>query len=655
MQDLIQYITPTLLFPLAFLFFLLAFFSRAWTVLFPRRTLPQGGEDILPVLRPPMTFSAPLHPMERRDLLPLLLLTAVYAVTAFWHLGSTVAPQSFESLGDREPHVITLSQEVYVTKFRYYPGLGTGKYNLEISSDGEHWSTLWTQEDENGETSYYWADAAGYEPSYALAQNYDDLFKWLEITPTNPQNVRYLRITGRGDKLPLELGELALYTSSGRLELSSTGDGAITVQGCEALFDEPDTVPEESSFFNSSYFDEIYHPRTAYEHVRGVYPYELSHPPLGKLIISLGIRLFGMTPFGWRFMGTLFGVLMLPLLYLFLKNLFGKTPLAFCGTALFAFDFMHLVQTRLATIDTYAVFFILAMYYFLYRWLALPAGTPFRRGALPLLLSGCMFGIGAASKWTVLYGGAGMAILYFINLYFKHRDWPWEESEESFSSWAWKNILFSVLCFVAIPVVIYVASYLPYAQARGDTSLSNLLAIVWDNQKFMFNYHKGVTADHPYASQWWQWILDIRPILYYREYLPGGLKSAFSAFSNPAIAWGGLLALIVTLFSLVRRRSGIALFILIGYLAQLVPWIPITRPTFAYHYFPATLFLVLALSYVFNQLMEALPAGRWRRPIYGFTGVTAGLYFLFYPELVGIPIPTWFSTAFLQWLPSWPI
>ena len=33
---------------------------------------------------------------------------------------------------------------------------------------------------------------------------------------------------------------------------------------------------------------------------------------LGKLIIGLGIRIFGITPFGWRFMGTLFGVRIIP-------------------------------------------------------------------------------------------------------------------------------------------------------------------------------------------------------------------------------------------------------------------------------------------------------------------------------------------------------
>ena len=63
-------------------------------------------------------------------------------------------------------------------------------------------------------------------------------------------------------------------------------------------------MPEYQSYLNSTYFDEIYHARTACENIEGVYPYEISHPPLGKLIIAIGIELFGMTPFGWRFSGV---------------------------------------------------------------------------------------------------------------------------------------------------------------------------------------------------------------------------------------------------------------------------------------------------------------------------------------------------------------
>lgn len=130
----------------------------------------------------------------------------------------------------------------------------------------------------------------------------------------------------------------------------------------QALVDEQQVVPAYTTYENSTYFDEIYHARTAYEHILGLEPYENTHPTLGKLIISLGIRIFGMNPFGWRFMGALFGVLMLPVLYHLLKQLFGRTRLCTAGTLLFAFDFMHFTQTRIATIDTYAVFFLLLMY-----------------------------------------------------------------------------------------------------------------------------------------------------------------------------------------------------------------------------------------------------------------------------------------------------
>jgi dolichyl-phosphate-mannose--protein O-mannosyl transferase len=414
-------------------------------------------------------------------------------------------------------------------------------------------------------------------------------------------------------------------------------------------------VPAASTFENSTYFDEIYHARTAYENIRGVYPYEVSHPPLGKLLISLGIRVFGMTPFGWRVVGALFGVGMLPLLYVFIKNLFGKTALALCGTALFAFDFMHLTQTRIATIDTYGVFFIMAMYFFLYRWASLPADASFRRGALPLFLSGLSFGIGAACKWTVLYGAAGLAIVYFAHLFFTWRARHALENAPPFAPWAVKTLLFSVLVFVCIPAVIYCLSYIPYAQARDDMSLYGLLKTVWDNQKYMLSYHLGVTAAHPYSSKWWQWLFDIRPILYYRsDVTADGLRSAFAAFNNPVVSWTGFLAVIALAVRTVRDRCGTALFLTVGYLAQLVPWLFIARPTFAYHYFPSAVFLVLAICYLMNVMIERADNGRWRLPVYGLTGLSTGLYVLFYPVLAGVMVPTWYTTWVLKWFPSWP-
>ncbi len=637
------------LFPIATLLALFAFFYWYWgTQRAPLAKRLITPPEEAPREQPRFTFAGRCHPLVRRDAIPILLITAVYAVTAFAHLGSLRAPQSAWDFGSGESATFSLPEAVQVSQLWYYPNLGTGKYQVEISEDGVTWLTLWsrTETDDTGseETVYYWADSTGYGESFAMTQNYNQLFKWNEIVFENPQYIRYLRITGQANKGLLELGEVALFDMAGnRVEVP----GSVS-----PLFDEQDMVPDKPTYYDEAYFDEIYHPRTAWEHIRGIEPYEISHPPLGKLIMGIGIRLFGMTPFGWRFMGTLFGVGMLPLLYVFLKNLFGRTSIATCGTILLAADFMHLTQTRLATIDTYAFFFILLMYWFMYRYLTLPAGTPFRKCALPLFLSGLFWGIGAASKWTVIYGCTGLVVLYFIGLYQKVRDWPAEQPGRV--KWVFQILGFSVLVFAVIPAAIYTLSYLPYAMAEGDTSLTGLIGAMWENQKYMLSYHSGVTDSHPYSSRWYQWLFDIRPILYYMDNDVAGYTTRFAAFVNPVICWGGLLAVASCAVQAVRRRCARALFIFIGYLAQLVPWFFIGRITFAYHYFPSVLFLVLALCYVFHTLAEREEMVNWKPAMFAVTGGAVGLYALFYPVLVGIQIPTWYSNNVLGWFPSWP-
>ena len=145
-----------------------------------------------------------------------------------------------------------------------------------------------------------------------------------------------------------------------------SGENVTVPNNSHEWFDEQDMLPDKISYKNSTYFDEIYHVRTAYEHLHGAEPYEITHPPLGKILIAIGIKIFGMTPFGWRFMGTLFGIMMLPLMYAFAKRIFGNSFIAAAAMLLMTFDFMHFTQTRIATIDSFAVFFIMLMYYFMY-------------------------------------------------------------------------------------------------------------------------------------------------------------------------------------------------------------------------------------------------------------------------------------------------
>lgn len=580
-------------------------------------------------------FPSKRYAMRQVDILPMLIVTAVYAFTAFWALGDRVAPQSFCHFGDRGEYVvIELERETDISSVMYYSGLKSGDYFLQFSLDGENW-----------------VDQPG------MPQSHADLFKWqyADLIPDEPHYAKHIRIIAGSE---LYLGELALFDENGNLiPASSLSYNA----GCAPLFDEQELVPDEPTYMNSAYFDEIYHARTAYENVTNIYPYEISHPPLGKLIISIGIRAFGMTPFGWRFMGTLFGVLMLPILYIFLKNLFGSTIISTCGTVLFAFDFMHLVQTRIATIDTYAVFFILLSYFFMYRYLTSDRDGPFsnsRRGLWSLALCGLSFGIGCACKWTVIYAGGGLAVIWLLSWIFRGRALVKSGQASRLRRSLALNIFWCFAFFVVIPLVIYYLSYYPYGKAKGLEGASmyltrDYLDIVLDNQKFMFRYHSGLVSEHPYSSRWYQWIFDIRPILYYSRYYDNNYKACFGAFMNPLLCWGGLLAMISMAFLGLFKGDKKALFILIGYLSQLLPWVPIARLTFAYHYFPSVVFLVLAMSHVLDTMRRRME--KWKPIVYGYTGACAGLFALFYPVLTGLTIQTAYIKTFLKWIPGmWP-
>jgi len=546
---------------------------------------------------------------DGRDLFIITAITLAYALTAFTNLGSGKAPQSFRELSDGDYIYLELEETANIDKVMFYAGINVGSYALELSEDG---------------TNYHLA--------VVMEQSYAELLRWhsheLEAVGENVRFARLSSVSGRP-----RMGELAFYSSGTYLAYSSPEP---------ALNDESGIIPAYYDYFNGSYFDEIYHVRTAIEHMEAMNPYEISHPPLGKLIISIGIWLFGITPFGWRFMGTLLGVLMLPIMYVFSKRLFGGRAVPACCTAVFAADFMHFAQTRMATIDTYAVFFILLMYLFMYLWLT-------EQRLWQLALCGLCFGLGAASKWTCLYAGAGLALLWALH-------WLIRGRERGFMAFL-KNSAFCLVFFVLIPGLIYYASYYPYGAARGLYGIGAFFTreyfdIVISNQEFMFSYHSGVDATHPYSSTWYQWLLNIRPILYYLQYFPDGTRSGIAAMLNPAVCWAGFLALFVLLYMAVLRKDKTAGFILLGYLAQLLPWVFVPRLTFAYHYFPCSVFLILALGYVFSLIRLDTP--KWQLYVFGFTGFCIGLFVLFYPGISGAPVSMSFSDKILGWLPTWP-
>lgn len=641
-KQVLEITTVAVIFPIITVLFLVIFFLYYRRISNPLNGTYEWIERRISTTR--LTLIAARYPMEKRDIIPLVIITALFSFLALFLLGDTSAPQSFFQFSHEKKAVyIELQTPEEITSLMFYTGLWEGHYTLDFSENGTIWYEQKPTEPKNPDET----------PTPAMNQSHSHLFKWryANINTDNPA-VKFIRIVAV--HTPIELGELAIFGSDGSL----IPRARILYEGAEELFDEQELVPEYPTYMNGMYFDEIYHGRAGYELLRGIYPLEITHPPLGKVFIAASIYAFGMTPFGWRFIGAIFGVVMLIVLYIFIKNMFGKTAVAVCGTLLLACDFMRFVQTRIATIDTYGVLFILLAYFFMYRHITTDPLAPFRKNLIPLALSGIAFGIGCASKWIVVYAGLGLAIIFLVRLIMLGKRYK-EDGLTGYKAYLAKTLIFSVLFFCAIPAIIYCLSYIPYGLAKGMSIENGMLLdreyykLIWDNQVYMLDYHGNLESSHPYASVFWQWILDARPILYCSNiYL--GLQSSFGAFGNPVVWWGGFIAVIIMAFRIFKYRDGKALFILIGYLSQLLPWLTITRVVFIYHYFPSTLFLVLALAHVFNTILERRH-GRYKQAVFGYTAAAVALFVMFYPSLTGVYTPLWYFSDFLRWIPSaWP-
>ncbi|HZK34075.1 MAG TPA: phospholipid carrier-dependent glycosyltransferase, partial [Bacillota bacterium] len=421
------------------------------------------------------------------------------------------------------------------------------------------------------------------------------------------------------------------------------------------LVDEQDIAKYSHRYMTGTYFDEIYHARTAYEHLNKIKPYEWTHPPLGKILISIGINIFGMNTFGWRFIGTLFGAAMIPIMYIFAKKLFKKSFFGFCAAFLMMFDLMHFAQTRIATIDGYTTFFVILMYYFMADYyLNKSYKKSFARSLVPLFLSGLFFGLGAATKWSALYGAPGLALIFFIAKYNEFKDYRVYKNMPQGDRPAWVKqfiprywlgtLVSCVLFFVIIPATIYLLSYIPYLQVEGMTFKD-----IIDYQGRMYNYHSGLEATHSFQSNWWSWPLLVRPIWYYRARdMTTGLASTISSFGNPAIWWVGIAAYFYILKGSVEKNK-LAMFLLVPIVTQLLPWTMITRAAFIYHFFPILPFIMLAIVYGIKRLLDK---GLDRRLVYTYLAIVLVTFVIFYPMVSALVVPESYLLG-LELFPSW--
>lgn len=592
---------------------------------------------IHPTALPPES-SAVKKPLGRADLLCMLVIAAVYSCFALYDLGDNRAPSTAFDFSCGDSILLDFGDvpPSRIARMAYYMAPGHNRVFLLDARDSENSPWL----------------SAG---EIALQH----VFTWQEAELST--EACQLRLTLQSDSASLL--ELVFLDSYGNVLTP------VNAADYPALFDEQTFYPERISFRNSMYFDEIYHARTAYEFLKGLPAYENTHPPMGKLIIAAGVAVFGMNPFGWRIMGTLFGIAMLPFIYLFARKITGHIQLAALAELLFAFDFMHFTQTRIATIDVYIVFFVLLMYFFMYDYCTLSFyDTPLWKTFLPLGACGICMGLGISCKWTGVYAGAGLAVIFFGSLFCRYREYLFaRQTPDSstghishnrilkvFKPYALGTLLFCVLCFVILPVLIYLAAYLPFSDGSGDGLLLRML----HNQEYMFRYHSRLDSTHPYSSLWYEWPVLKRPIWYYSgivtgSYGQGGIREGISAFGNPLVWWTGIPAAFYMLWLSARKKNRTAAFLLTGYLAQYLPWFFVTRVTFIYHYFPSVVFVVMMIVYSMSQWKERMSKRQFTALIVLYGSAVLGLFLLFYPVLSGQPVEASFVNRFLRWFDSW--
>jgi dolichyl-phosphate-mannose--protein O-mannosyl transferase len=209
--------------------------------------------------------------------------------------------------------------------------------------------------------------------------------------------------------------------------------------------------------------------------------------------------------------------------------------------------------------------------------------------------------------------------------------------------------------FVVAGGIVYMASYIPYfALGHGFVDVIGM-------QHTMYGYHAHLVATHPYASQWWQWPILDKPILYYANYThvttPHGecCVSTIRALPNPLVWWSGLISVPAVAWIAWRERNKGCALLVVAYLFQWLPWIGSPRLAFEYHFYPNLAIIVLANAVVLQRIWNLGRArgdtlGRYAVGAYAVLVVAAFVYF--FPLVSGWPI-TWDAFNARIWNQHW--
>ena len=399
-------------------------------------------------------------------------------------------------------------------------------------------------------------------------------------------------------------------------------------------------------------------------------PSMIVHPEVGKWLIGLGEKAFGMDPFGWRIAAAVVGSLMVLLMCRFVRRVTGSTALGLVGGLLLSFDGLHLVLSRLGLLDIFLAFFMLLGVHCIVAdraWFRdrlarrTPTATTSGWGARVLwrpwlVAAGVSFGLAVGTKWTALYPLAAFGVMV----------WAWSAGARRSHGVRWATAKSALLdgvpaffSLVLVALVVYVASWggwLAHAADYEQSTLSNSqytkygggeqwptatepdatgLGEVVQSLRSLAHYHRDVyvfhshflnDSTHVYASKPSGWLLmnrpvgvdaqlDIQPGTQGCEAPPGSdcLRQVL-LLGNPILWWGGCLALLLAVAMWAGARDwrfGVAV---VGVASTWLPWLLYDdRPIFIFYAITCLPFVVLAITLAMGKLIGASRAPSARR------------------------------------------
>lgn len=415
---------------------------------------------------------------------------------------------------------------------------------------------------------------------------------------------------------PLDAPDLETKATAGALLPQSAADATLRVEAlCAiAVFILAFTV----RLFRISQpagivFDEVHFLRFVKNYRDGEYLFDI-HPPLGKLILLVVSKLFCRAPvenlikIGTRFpvnydyvplrvSSAVFGAGVAPITLFIARTLGLAMPAAILPAVAIALDNLAIVESRIVVMDAQLMFFMTLALLAALRLFGAPMHSIARKRWLAATAVAATAAVSV--KWTAAVTPFLIAVVSLNGAPFMRRPLRMVEIVAAGSA--------AAVIYTALFAVHF--SLLPKS-GRGDAFMSvEFQKSLRNNSRYeegyrgpgfarnflflnarMFTSNRGIKKRHHWESKWYQWIINQRGLLYFRERFDGKFAIIY-LIVNPAVGFAALTAVIVTIFIMLavylpsryRKRlepyskfhgfAARSVFLLTGYLLNLVPYL----------------------------------------------------------------------------------